>query len=154
MRSLDKNRDSHFLIRSVFLVSKGNLFYVYYIGLMSSLTVLLIEAQQIQSHIKPNFQSITKLCPFSQFNIPFPYLQRFPTEIYFELLFLQPKMLNKIKLSTDWGFIQFTHSKCVRPRIFWSYRVQSARILCTPVYILYTQEVNPFLRVSVLFGFK
>ena len=26
MKSLNKNRDSHFLIRSVFFVSKGNLF--------------------------------------------------------------------------------------------------------------------------------
>ena len=33
-------------------------------------------------------------------------LQRIPTEINsFEILFSLPKMLNKIKLSTDWGFI-------------------------------------------------
>ena len=47
-----------------------------------------------------------QLCPFSQFNTPFPCLEPIPTEIYsFEILFFLPKMLNKIKLSNDWDFI-------------------------------------------------
>ena len=49
---------------------------------------------------------LLQICPFSEFNTPFPCLQQIPTEIKsFQILFFLPKMMNKIKLSNDWGFI-------------------------------------------------
>ena len=46
------------------------------------------------------------------FNISFPCLQQIPTDINsFEISFSLPNMSNKIKLSTDWGFISINSSR-------------------------------------------
>ena len=44
MKSLNINRNSHFLIRSVFFVSEGNLFGVYYIQIRNTAIILYFMA--------------------------------------------------------------------------------------------------------------
>ena len=63
-------------------------------------------------------------CPFSQFNKPFPSVyskKKFYWINSFESLFFLPKKLNKIKLSTNWGFISIYS--------FWEYQAEDCLII-------------------------